>query len=92
MNELGKEARFRRTSHSRPKRLLANAPVCVYGKDTWKIFGDARQAAELGRDFGATLTAREVDWLMTREYAHTAHRLAIGARVRLAEGSPLSRG
>ncbi len=34
--------------------------------------GDARTAADLGVDFGATLTAREVTWLMNREYARTA--------------------
>ena len=46
--------------------------VRAYGTDAWSVLGDAREAAALGRDFGATLTEREVDWLMTREYAQTA--------------------
>ena len=32
----------------------------------------AKVAADLGQDFGATLTEREVDWLMTREFARSA--------------------
>ncbi|MBV6636070.1 MAG: glycerol-3-phosphate dehydrogenase, partial [Mameliella sp.] len=37
-----------------------------------KVLGDAKEAADLGRDFGATLTEAEVTWLMTHEYARTA--------------------
>ncbi|ETX29645.1 glycerol-3-phosphate dehydrogenase [Roseivivax isoporae] len=43
-----------------------------YGTESWTILGDAREAADLGRDFGHTLTEAEVRWLMTREYARTA--------------------
>jgi len=32
----------------------------------------ARAAADLGRDFGATLTEAELRWLVAREYARTA--------------------
>ena len=31
-----------------------------------------RRAADLGHDFGATLTEREVAWLMRHEYARSA--------------------
>jgi glycerol-3-phosphate dehydrogenase len=34
--------------------------------------GRCDAAADLGRDFGATLTEAEVRWLMAREYARTA--------------------
>ena len=43
-----------------------------YGTEARAILGDAKAATDLGQDFGATLTAAEVTWLMTREYAHTA--------------------
>ena len=40
-----------------------------YGTEARQILSGAQGAADLGEDFGATLTAREVDWLMRREYA-----------------------
>ncbi len=46
--------------------------VRAYGTEAHKILGDAASAADLGTDFGATLTEREVVWLMEREYARTA--------------------
>ena len=49
------------------KRLIR-----AYGTDARLILGNAKTAADLGQDFGATLTAAEVDWLMTREFASTA--------------------
>jgi glycerol-3-phosphate dehydrogenase len=46
--------------------------IRAYGSEAPKVLGTARQAADLGRDFGATLTEAEVRWLMAREYARTA--------------------
>ena len=46
--------------------------IRAYGTDAALILGDAGTAADLGQDFGATLTAAEVDWLMTQEFACTA--------------------
>ncbi|MGM0584050.1 MAG: glycerol-3-phosphate dehydrogenase [Pseudomonadota bacterium] len=46
--------------------------VRAYGTEAPEVVGEARTAADLGEDFGATLTAAEVDWLMSREYARTA--------------------
>jgi len=46
--------------------------VKAYGTEAQVILGDAKQAGDLGEDFGATLTSAEVDWLMRREYARTA--------------------
>jgi glycerol-3-phosphate dehydrogenase len=43
-----------------------------YGTEAHLIMGSAQSAADLGQDFGATLTAAEVKWLMAREYAVTA--------------------
>ncbi|MEO0905720.1 MAG: glycerol-3-phosphate dehydrogenase C-terminal domain-containing protein, partial [Pseudomonadota bacterium] len=43
-----------------------------YGTEAKVILGEAKAAADLGQDFGATLTEAEVKWLMVKEYAHTA--------------------
>ena len=49
------------------KRLIR-----AYGTEAKAMLGTARTAAGLGADFGATLTACEVDWLCSHEFAHTA--------------------
>ncbi len=46
--------------------------IKAYGTEARVILGDAKAAADLGQDFGATLTEAEVKWLMSREYARTA--------------------
>nr|WP_246133011.1 glycerol-3-phosphate dehydrogenase [Paracoccus aurantiacus] len=46
--------------------------VRTYGTEAFDVLGDARSAADLGPDLGATLTGAEVDWLLSREYAHDA--------------------
>ena len=54
------------------------------------MLGDAGAAGDLGRDFGATLSEREVDWLMRREYARSAEdvlwrRSKLGLRMKAGE-------
>ncbi|MDJ0992582.1 MAG: glycerol-3-phosphate dehydrogenase [Dinoroseobacter sp.] len=46
--------------------------VRAYGTEASAILGGAQDKADLGEDFGATLTAREVAWLMDKEYARCA--------------------
>jgi glycerol-3-phosphate dehydrogenase len=46
--------------------------VRAYGTEAREWLGDAKVAKDLGKDFGATLTAAELTWMMTREYAQTA--------------------
>ncbi|MEO9574473.1 MAG: glycerol-3-phosphate dehydrogenase [Tateyamaria sp.] len=46
--------------------------VRAYGTDAWTVLGDAATADDLGQAFGATLTAREISYLMAHEYARTA--------------------
>ncbi|HEX9857237.1 MAG TPA: glycerol-3-phosphate dehydrogenase [Paracoccaceae bacterium] len=63
-------------------RLLADHPflteqwaarlIRAYGTEAWAVLGGARSQADLGRDFGATLTEAELRWLMRREYARRA--------------------
>ncbi len=46
--------------------------VRAYGTEARVMLGDAITVADLGMDFGATLTEREVIWLMDREFARRA--------------------
>ena len=46
--------------------------VRAYGTEAETMLGAAETEADLGRSFGGTLTAREVLWLMDREFARTA--------------------
>ncbi len=49
-------------------RRLARA----YGTGAWGVLGHAQSLADLGEDFGATLTGAEVTWLMQNEFARRA--------------------
>ena len=58
------------------------------------MLGDARTVEDLGQDFGATLSAAEVSWLMEREYALEAadviwRRSKLGLRLSEAEVAAL---
>lgn len=44
----------------------------AYGTDARAILGDAKTPADLGQDFGAGLSAAEVDYLSDAEWARTA--------------------
>lgn len=44
----------------------------AYGSLADTILGDARATADLGHDYGAGLSARELDWLVRREWATRA--------------------
>ena len=46
--------------------------VRAYGTDTRSILDGALSKDDLGRDFGATITERELDWCFRREWARTA--------------------
>ncbi|MBT5302349.1 MAG: glycerol-3-phosphate dehydrogenase [Tateyamaria sp.] len=49
------------------KRLIR-----AYGSEVNDILGDAEFASDLGVNFGAELTQREVEWLIKNEYVQTA--------------------
>jgi glycerol-3-phosphate dehydrogenase len=58
----------------------------LYGTRADKLLGNVRTADDLGQHFGATLHAREVDYLMAEEWARTAddvlwRRTKLGLRV-----------
>ena len=44
----------------------------AYGTDTAALLGDAQDVVALGRHFGGDLYAREIDYLVTHEWARTA--------------------
>ncbi|MDE0591493.1 glycerol-3-phosphate dehydrogenase [Halocynthiibacter sp. C4] len=46
--------------------------VRAYGTEAFDLLEGAQSVADLGQDFGATLTAREVEWLINKEFARTA--------------------
>lgn len=46
--------------------------IRTYGTDAFAMLHGATQPADLGHDFGATLTAAEVNWLITKEHAREA--------------------
>ncbi|WP_323036671.1 glycerol-3-phosphate dehydrogenase [Pararhodobacter sp.] len=52
--------------------IWAERLIRAYGTEARAVLGEAATAEDLGQDFGATLTAREVDWLVTQEFAQTA--------------------
>nr|WP_232823116.1 glycerol-3-phosphate dehydrogenase [Oceanibium sediminis] len=73
-------------------RRLARA----YGTEAGAVLGDAAAEADLGRAFGATLTEREVVWLMDKEFARTAEdvvwrRNKLGLRLGEDEVSELNK-
>ena len=45
--------------------------IRAYGTEAWAVLGEATSAADLGQDFGATITARELDWAISREWVRT---------------------
>ena len=68
----------------------AHRMVKAYGTEARDILGGANTTDDLGIAFGATLTEREVAWLMDREYARTAEdviwrRSKLGLRMSKAE-------
>ena len=45
--------------------------VRAYGIEAFEVLGTAKYPADLGTDFGATLTEAELRWMRTHEYAQT---------------------
>ena len=44
----------------------------AYGKETFEMLGSVHNEEELGINFGATLTQKEVEWLLKEEFATSA--------------------
>ncbi|MBK0326343.1 glycerol-3-phosphate dehydrogenase [Rhodobacteraceae bacterium F11138] len=43
-----------------------------YGTETWDVLQDATTLSDLGQAFGATITARELDWAIAQEWVQSA--------------------
>jgi glycerol-3-phosphate dehydrogenase len=69
---VGQLVRELRTAHPFLTESWAVRLVRAYGSEAATMLGGARQASELGEEFGATLTEAEVRWLMEREWARSA--------------------
>ncbi|MDK3019501.1 glycerol-3-phosphate dehydrogenase [Pseudodonghicola flavimaris] len=82
------------------ERLLADYPfltaawarrlIRCYGTEAREVLGAAKTAADLGRDFGATLSQAEVDWAVAREWVRGAEdmiwrRTKLGLRLSAAQ-------
>ncbi|MFK7761772.1 MAG: glycerol-3-phosphate dehydrogenase [Roseobacter sp.] len=70
--------------------FTARRMVRAYGTDAWTVMAGAAGETELGQQFGAGLTEREVRWLMANEYARTAEdivwrRNKLGLRMKAEE-------
>ncbi len=64
--------------------------IRAYGTEAAQVLGGAKTAADLGRDFGATLTEAELRWLVTREFARSTQdviwrRSKLGLRLTQAQ-------
>ena len=65
-----------------------------YGTDAWRLLGSAASASDLGEDFGGTLHAAEVTWLMVHEFARSGEdvlwrRSKLGLRLSQAQAERL---
>jgi len=73
----------------------AHRLATTYGTRAAEILGTARQKSDLGRQFGAGLSEREVDYLRRREWAETAddilwRRTKLGLHLTAAERAQLA--
>ncbi len=50
----------------------ARRMVKTYGTEARDLLGNAKTVKDMGRDFGATITARELDWAARNEWVKTA--------------------
>lgn len=79
------KARYPFLSDAHALRLLRS-----YGTEAFALLGEATSESDLGRNFGATLTAAELNWLREKEYARCAadvlwRRTKLGLRMSAGE-------
>ncbi len=69
--------------------------VRCYGTEAGVLLGGARTATDLGQDFGATITAKELDWAIAQEWVRCAddflwRRSKLGLRLSKAQADEVS--
>jgi glycerol-3-phosphate dehydrogenase len=79
-----------RAAHPFLDTAWAGRLIRAYGLDAFDMLHGATGIEDMGQAFGATLTAREVDWLCRNEWARTAEdicwrRSKLGLRMSAAE-------
>jgi len=62
-----------RANYSFLEESSAERLAGAYGTLAFDVLGEATSLADCGEHFGHGLTARELDWLVTREWARTAN-------------------
>ncbi|MDB6182883.1 glycerol-3-phosphate dehydrogenase [Paracoccus fistulariae] len=72
VDQVGAQIDRLRTDYPFLDRGWATRLIRAYGTDARIMLGQAATAADLGRDFGATLTETEIRWLMDHEFARHA--------------------
>ena len=83
------ETRYRFLDGPQTRRL-----VRTYGTDALRWLDGAKGPEDLGRDFGAGITARELDWTIDREWVRTAEdylwrRTKLGLRLSAEKAAEL---
>ncbi|KXF82694.1 glycerol-3-phosphate dehydrogenase [Enterovibrio coralii] len=61
-----------RQLHPWMEPFMVNRLATTYGSRVWVWLGDTSDKQDLGQQFGAGLSQREIDYLTTAEYAQTA--------------------
>jgi glycerol-3-phosphate dehydrogenase len=72
VGDVGRLVTDLRSAHPFLSEFWARRLVRAYGTEAAHVMRGAASTADLGQDFGGTLTEREVIWLMSREYARRA--------------------
>ncbi|MEL6198159.1 MAG: glycerol-3-phosphate dehydrogenase, partial [Pseudomonadota bacterium] len=77
-------------------RFWARRLTRAYGTEAREILDGAKTAADMGEAFGASLTERELRWLMSREYARNAEdvlwrRSKLGLRLSADQAAAIDR-
>lgn len=70
--------------------------VRAYGTEAAEMLGDAKTQSDLGHDFGATISERELNWSIAREWARNAEdflwrRTKLGLRVTPQQTADISK-
>ena len=72
INDVSYQITNLRSVYSFLSQRWATRLIKAYGTDAFKILDNAISKDDLGQDFGATLTEKEVRWLMGYEFARSA--------------------
>ena len=70
-NEVGSQIDKLRQNYPFLDQAWARRLICAYGTETFDLLGDAKGAADLGTDFGHSITAAELDWGRDHEWVMT---------------------